>query len=125
MTAQFCLEESWAAPRVKDILNGELKWKLQALRLWARNQGVREEFDYRKIHQAYYRFASKVIMTQSSAIRMVIDGSRCVFEGAQGVLLDEWHGFHPHTTWSTTTFENIRPARGGPDRGGLLSRIRR
>ncbi|WP_295980997.1 adenylosuccinate synthetase [uncultured Variovorax sp.] len=24
-----------------------------------------------------------------------------VFEGAQGVLLDEWHGFHPHTTWST------------------------
>ncbi len=26
-----------------------------------------------------------------------------VFEGAQGVLLDEWHGFHPHTTWSTCT----------------------
>lgn len=26
-----------------------------------------------------------------------------VFEGAQGVLLDEWRGFHPHTTWSTCT----------------------
>ncbi len=26
-----------------------------------------------------------------------------IFEGAQGVLLDEWHGFHPHTTWSTVT----------------------
>jgi adenylosuccinate synthase len=26
-----------------------------------------------------------------------------VFEGAQGVLLDEWHGFHPYTTWSTCT----------------------
>jgi adenylosuccinate synthase len=25
-----------------------------------------------------------------------------VFEGAQGVLLDEWRGFHPHTTWSST-----------------------
>ncbi len=25
-----------------------------------------------------------------------------LFEGAQGALLDEWHGFHPHTTWSTT-----------------------
>ncbi|RZI77061.1 MAG: adenylosuccinate synthase [Variovorax sp.] len=23
-----------------------------------------------------------------------------LFEGAQGVLLDEWRGFHPHTTWS-------------------------
>jgi adenylosuccinate synthase len=24
-----------------------------------------------------------------------------IFEGAQGVLLDEWRGFHPHTTWSS------------------------
>lgn len=29
-----------------------------------------------------------------------------IFEGAQGVLLDEWHGFHPHTTWSTCTSAN-------------------
>ena len=29
-----------------------------------------------------------------------------VFEGAQGVLLDEWRGFHPYTTWSTCTFDN-------------------
>lgn len=26
-----------------------------------------------------------------------------IFEGAQGMLLDEWHGFHPHTTWCTVT----------------------
>jgi adenylosuccinate synthase len=26
-----------------------------------------------------------------------------LFEGAQGVLLDEYRGFHPHTTWSTVT----------------------
>jgi adenylosuccinate synthase len=29
-----------------------------------------------------------------------------IFEGSQGVLLDEWFGFHPYTTWSTTTSEN-------------------
>ncbi len=29
-----------------------------------------------------------------------------VFEGAQGVLLDENFGFHPHTTWSNTTPAN-------------------
>jgi adenylosuccinate synthase len=23
------------------------------------------------------------------------------------VLLDEWRGWHPHTTWSTTTFDNV------------------
>jgi adenylosuccinate synthase len=32
---------------------------------------------------------------------------RVVFEGAQGVLLDEKFGFHPYTTWSTTTFANV------------------
>lgn len=29
-----------------------------------------------------------------------------VFEGAQGVLLDEHAGFHPYTTWSRSTTEN-------------------
>lgn len=29
-----------------------------------------------------------------------------LFEGAQGVLLDEWRGFHPHTTWSTVTMQH-------------------
>lgn len=29
-----------------------------------------------------------------------------VWEGAQGVLLDEHVGFHPHTTWSTVTLHN-------------------
>lgn len=38
-----------------------------------------------------------------------------IFEGAQGVLLDEWRGFHPHTTWSTTTDENARSLIGTSD----------
>lgn len=29
-----------------------------------------------------------------------------VFEGAQGVLLDETYGFHPHTTWSDVTMRH-------------------
>jgi adenylosuccinate synthase len=29
-----------------------------------------------------------------------------IFEGAQGILLDEWYGFHPYTTWSTCTPAN-------------------
>lgn len=31
------------------------------------------------------------------------DFRTAIFEGAQGVLLDEYKGFHPHTTWSTVT----------------------
>jgi adenylosuccinate synthase len=33
-----------------------------------------------------------------------------VFEGAQGVLLDEWRGFHPHTTWSTIHTDVVESA---------------
>lgn len=37
--------------------------------------------------------------------------SGCVlFEGAQGVLLDEWRGFHPHTTWSSITTAAVETA---------------
>lgn len=38
-----------------------------------------------------------------------------IFEGAQGVLLDESLGFHPHTTWSNTTPHNARLLLGGRD----------
>lgn len=38
-----------------------------------------------------------------------------VFEGAQGVLLDEWRGFHPYTTWSTCTFDNALELAGGAE----------
>jgi adenylosuccinate synthase len=36
------------------------------------------------------------------AIRSQLRQAGCaLFEGAQGVLLDEWRGFHPFTTWSS------------------------
>lgn len=34
--------------------------------------------------------------------RTMADGTT-IFEGSQGVLLDEWVGLHPNTTWSTVT----------------------
>jgi len=38
--------------------------------------------------------------------RDFLEEGTVIFEGAQGVLLDEEWGFHPHTTWSNCTFEN-------------------
>lgn len=45
------------------------------------------------------------VVEDSHLGRLLGEGST-VFEGAQGVLLDEWRGFHPHTTWSTCTSDN-------------------
>jgi adenylosuccinate synthase len=54
-------------------------------------------------------------------IRSQLRQGGCVlFEGAQGVLLDEWRGFHPHTTWSSI---NIAAADGIAARFGLESPI--
>lgn len=46
-----------------------------------------------------------------------------IFEGAQGVLLDEWYGFHPYTTWSTTTFANAEQLLKGLAYTGATTRI--
>ncbi|MFN8445169.1 MAG: adenylosuccinate synthetase [Caldilineaceae bacterium] len=57
--------------------------------------------------EAYQDFTDQAQIVDSTYLRSILqrDGS-VVFEGAQGVLLDEWLGFHPHTTWSTTTLAN-------------------
>ncbi len=42
-----------------------------------------------------------------------------LFEGAQGALLDQDHGDHPHTTWSDCTFGNVDRLLEG---SGLVAR---
>ena len=56
---------------------------------------------------AFRAFGDTVSIVDSSCLSRLLAGGRCVFEGAQGVLLDEWRGWHPYTTWSTTTFDNV------------------
>jgi adenylosuccinate synthase len=63
---------------------------------------------------ALYRdFADAVRITDADETGRLADNGRVVFEGAQGVLLDQDHGFPPHTTWSTTTPHNARALLGG------------
>jgi adenylosuccinate synthase len=47
-----------------------------------------------------------VVRSDASLRTLLRSDERVIFEGAQGVLLDEWYGFHPHTTWSTCTWAN-------------------
>jgi adenylosuccinate synthase len=46
-----------------------------------------------------------------------------VFEGAQGVLLDEWAGFHPFTTWSRCTPDNALEILAEAAPGAEVERI--
>lgn len=57
--------------------------------------------------EAYEHMTGLVRVVDESFLPFLLSqGGDVVFEGGQGVLLDEWHGFHPYTTWSTTTSEN-------------------
>ncbi len=48
-----------------------------------------------------YRIADKYLFNISGVDDIKFE--TVIFEGAQGILLDEYYGFHPHTTWSTVT----------------------
>lgn len=55
---------------------------------------------------AFSAISGKLSIVSGDYLRQLSTEGELVFEGAQGVLLDELYGFHPYTTWSTTTFAN-------------------
>jgi len=67
-----------------------------------------ERMDPERIVDHFMEFRDETTITDEDGSRKLLQGAEkgIVFEGAQGVLLDENYGFHPHTTWSTTTPAN-------------------
>ena len=62
--------------------------------------------DVSECADAFAAFGARVRITGDGFLAVLLRRGPAVFEGAQGVLLDERFGFHPYTTWSTTTFAN-------------------
>lgn len=59
-----------------------------------------------RVADQFVAFAQTVAIVPATYLRDVLrEENHVVFEGAQGILIDEWHGFHPFTTWSTITTE--------------------
>jgi adenylosuccinate synthase len=91
------------ALRVGDILNGTAYSKL--LLAWARGAHHTGPTP-REILDCYELWVELITIATPRHLDTLAAAGDLIFEGAQGVLLDEWYGFHPHTTWSTCTFEN-------------------
>lgn len=83
-------------------------------------------FDIQDLALFYGEFAQRVRIADEEQVLEIIAQEDTVFEGAQGVLLDQRWGFFPHVTRSTTTFENAETlleeagCRGRRLRIGLL-----
>lgn len=57
--------------------------------------------------ERYTEIAKRLNIVDESFLPTLLEKDGTVlFEGAQGVLLDQDYGFHPYTTWSDTTFGN-------------------
>src|SRR4029077_14332499 len=107
-TSRYALAWPGDAPRVADCA---------APRMLARSLGrlrdrLRDELgpfggpSVDLLCDAYRAFADRVPLVDGGYLRRLLNAGPAVFEAAQGVLLDEWRGFHPYTTWSTPTFAN-------------------
>ncbi|GAB7047682.1 adenylosuccinate synthetase [Catenuloplanes indicus] len=119
-TMSYALDHPDLALRAGDTESpSRLRRRLLALREWAATTiqtlagaglpgagGAVPLPDVNELIRAYRAFARRVRLTGAGELARLAAAGPLVCEGAQGVLLDEWRGFHPHTTWSTTTFAN-------------------
>lgn len=111
--------------RVAHLMDGDLRERLWQIRSYKRWQAYKDfshledtegwevfkllddESLIDHLVDTYTEWSSVIqIMTEAEVALLVESHDLIICEGAQGVLLDEWYGFHPHTTWSTTTHEN-------------------
>jgi adenylosuccinate synthase len=113
-TAAYALDHPDTAPRAGDLGTPGLGRKLAALRdTLAAGLGPMDTPPIEACLDAYAAFADRAAIVDTGYGDALLDQGPCVFEGAQGVLLDEWRGFHPYTTWSTTTPDNARTLLAG------------
>ena len=126
-TASYALAHPEDAPRVGDITNPRLlRAKLAKLRDALAENGKtsdRPPDTPDDIVAVYRAVADRVTVCADGYLKRLLKQGPVVFEGAQGVLLDEWRGFHPYTTWSTTTFANAETLLRECDNDALVTRL--
>jgi adenylosuccinate synthase len=92
---QRCLKEAWDMERLLPDSNQVFEeWNL-----------LHDADSVERIWRRYMHWSNVSRITSDEA--GIIQGQSCVvFEGAQGILLDEMYGTAPHNTWTNTTFSN-------------------
>jgi adenylosuccinate synthase len=107
-TAAYALAHPDLAPRAGDVGAPKLlAGKLAAVRdALTASFGPLDGPPIEACLDAYAALAERVRIVDGDETARILRTGPCVFEAAQGVLLDEWRGFHPYTTWSTTTAQN-------------------
>jgi adenylosuccinate synthase len=93
------------ALRVQDLASySNTITKLRKIQQWVHESAghpITDHMDSYSVYDRLHDASSKMpIVREMPRFKMAI------FEGAQGILLDENHGCHPYTTWSTVTLKH-------------------
>jgi adenylosuccinate synthase len=92
---------------VEDLGRADLHAKLERIRERKRAERSSEDLDDPGLSSRWIEALRPFLSVRLTDDEVAIPrNGNVVFEGAHGVLLDEWRGFHPHTTWHTCTFEH-------------------
>lgn len=96
---------------IREMKRAEMQPTIDALRDHASAQADMQVFEddslIEVIAENYVYLSQQITLVDETALGAILSQpGTVIFEGAQGVLLDEWYGFAPYTTWSTTTFDN-------------------
>jgi len=62
--------------------------------------------DWSEWHSRIYSKWNAQVKPQEFLSDLLSKSTASVFEGAQGVMLDEWYGTYPYNSWTNTTFRN-------------------
>lgn len=111
-TRGFAIKHPFIALKVGDLrIKGLLEAKLQLLREYLEKElGELDAPSNTEILGGYEALLDdrNFQIVSDSYIYKELHIGKNVFEGSQGVLLDESKGFHPHTTWSSTGSQNAQ-----------------
>jgi len=80
------------------------------------------DYDLRMLAGTYETIAKVVRVVSGEYLYTILKSGCTVFEGSQGVLLDENNGFFPHVTGTTTTLANAEQLLG---EAGIYGPVRR
>ncbi len=108
-TMSYSIKFPDQAPLVKDCLDSAmLEMKLSNLRKYLEDElGIlRIDPTIHEVSQTFWEFAHAVKIVREEYLHNLLNNGSVIFEGAQGILLDQNYGFAPYNTWSATTFHN-------------------
>lgn len=127
-TQYYFNQHGWKAPTVADLNNLSLLFvKLDYLIKYAEEEVgdisslLPSLEDIKRSYYSLYEDGILNIVSDEQILEELRKGYN-IFEGSQGVLLDENLGFHPNTTWSTTTPKNAQTllAEAGLPAGNVI-----